>query len=204
MQAVFAITAQATLGLEVVERATGVADRQSAQLGLHHYGVGDSGAFGPNPTIQPPVGWSRLMPIFPRVAALLGNEFCGMAAVQAGTFGGVPHIEPGELDGVAGRQLQVLAGVQYGYSHAPRRYSVGHPFMIGDVSLSQARTLFAVPRIDTLVRGQVSVVQRRMFVDMAVFGSCVLRDVPRTGLSVLHPLVHHDGHLLRSRPYLDC
>ena len=58
--------------------------------------------------------------------------------------------------------------------------------MIGDVPLGQARPLFAVPRVDTLVRGQMPAVQRRMLFDMAVFDSCVLGGVPRpdSGLSI--------------------
>ena len=43
------------------------------------------------------------MPIFPRVATLLGDEFRRMVAIQAGTLAGVPHIEPGELGRVADR-----------------------------------------------------------------------------------------------------
>lgn len=66
--------------------------------------------------------------------------------------------------------------------------------MVGDMPLRQARSLFAVARVDTLVCGQMSAVERCMLVDMAVFGNRVLRDVPRTGLSLPHTLVHHDGH----------
>jgi hypothetical protein len=73
--------------------------------------------------------------------------------------------------------------------------------MIGDVSLGQASPLFPVPRVDTLVRGQMPGVQRCMLFDMAVFDSRVLRDVPRSGFRARHSLVHHNGHFpLSSRP----
>jgi uncharacterized protein YegP (UPF0339 family) len=68
--------------------------------------------------------------------------------------------------------------------------------MLGDVPLGQARPLFAVPRVDTLVRGQMPGVQGCVFLDMAVFDSRVLRDVPRNGFLSFHPLVHHDGRPL--------
>lgn len=61
------------------------------------------------------------MPIFPRVAALLGNEFRGMAAIQASTFAGVPHVQPGELDRVANGNSEVVPGVPYGHDRTPRR-----------------------------------------------------------------------------------
>ena len=69
--------------------------------------------------------------------------------------------------------------------------------MLGDVPLGQARPLFAVSCVDTLVRGQMLAVERRMFFDMAVFDSRVLRDVPRSGFRCLHSLVHHNGHFPR-------
>jgi hypothetical protein len=140
-------------------------------------------------------GWSPSVPIFSCVAALLGDEFRRMMAIQAGSLAGVPHVEPGELGRVADRDPQVLPGVANGHGHTPNFHRVGCPFMLGHVPLGQTRPLFAVSRIDALVRGEVPVVQSRMFFDMAVFDSRVLRDVPRNGFRYLHPLVHHNAPL---------
>jgi hypothetical protein len=54
--------------------------------------------------------------------------------------------------------------------------------------------LLVVPRVETLVRGQMPARQRRMLLDMAVFDSRVLRGVPRTGFRSLHSLVRHVDH----------
>jgi hypothetical protein len=50
--------------------------------------------------------------------------------------------------------------------------------MLGDVPLGQARPPFAVPRVDSLVRGQMPAVERRVIFDVAVFDRRVLRNVP--------------------------
>lgn len=56
---------------------------------------------------------SASAPVFPRVPAFLGNELRRMAAIQAGTLAGMPHVQPGELDRMADRNPQVLPGVPY-------------------------------------------------------------------------------------------
>ena len=146
-------------------------------------------------------GWSRSAPTFPRVPALLGDELHRMAAIQANKLAGVPHGQPGVLRRVADLHPQVLPGVPCAHGHTPR-HRAGCPFMIGDVPLGQARVLFAVPRVETLVRGQMPARQRRMLLDMAVFDSRVLRGVRRTGFRSLHSLVRHDGSFLFSSYYI--
>jgi len=48
--------------------------------------------------------------------------------------------------------------------------------------------------IETLVRSQMPAVQRRMLLDMAVFGSRLLGDVLPTGFRSVHSFVRHVDH----------
>jgi len=134
----------------------------------------------------------RRVPIFPRVPALLSDELHHMAAIQAKTLAGVPRDQPGVLGLVANLHPQVLRGVPCGHGHTPRHPRTGCPFMIGDVPFGQARVLLAVPRVETLVRGQMPARQRRMLLDVAVFNRGVLPDVPRTRIRFPRSLVGHD------------
>ena len=45
------------------------------------------------------------VPIFPRVPALLGDQLRRIAAIQASTLAGVPHVQPDELGSMADRQF---------------------------------------------------------------------------------------------------
>jgi hypothetical protein len=128
------------------------------------------------------------------VSALLGYEFRRMAPIQINTLAGVPRRQPGQLGRVAEREPQVLSGVPSGQRDTPCHHRGGCPLMVGDVPLRQASVLLAVPCVQTLVRGQMPAVQRRMLFDMAVFNSRVFRDVSRTGFRSLRCLIGHIDH----------
>ena len=113
------------------------------------------------------------VPIFPRVPALLGDQLRRIAAIQASTLAGVPHVQPDELGSMADRQFPVLPRVPHGHGRSPRRHRMGCPFMIGDVPFGQARPLCAVLCVDALVRGQMPAVQLSVLFDVAVFDSRV-------------------------------
>jgi len=117
-----------------------------------------------------------------------------MAAIQIKTLAGVPCRQPGQFGRVAERKPQVLPGVPSGQRDTPRHRRGGCPLMVGDVPLGQASVLLAVPCVQTLVRGQMPAVQRRMLFDMSVFNSRVFRDVSRTGFRSLRCLIGHIHH----------
>lgn len=116
-----------------------------------------------------------------RVPAFLGEQLRRVATVQAGNFGGVPHVQQGELDRMPACQPQVLPGVQDGHGRPARRHRTARPFVIGDMPLGHPLPLAAVRRVHAFVDGKMLGVQRGMFFGVAFFDSRTLADMLRAG-----------------------